>query len=190
MTVAHTPDGLQNGRTVRFDELSLGKAAKPGKAGALDIDAELARFEAGARAELGLDKPAEQYVEHVAREFHAKDRAHTTILVSGLTVAHDYFVQGALSGLGYSIRAMDVPDYDALRYGKEFGNRGQCNPTYFHGRKPREAPLAARDGGMSTEEIVKNYVFLTAGACGPCRFGMYVTEYRKALRDAGFDGFR
>jgi len=33
-------------------------------------------------------------------------------------------------------------------------------------------------------------VFLTAGACGPCRFGMYVTEYRKALRDAGFDGFR
>jgi predicted nucleotide-binding protein (sugar kinase/HSP70/actin superfamily) len=37
---------------------------------------------------------------------------------------------------------------------------------------------------------VANYVFLTAGACGPCRFGMYVTEYRKALRDAGFDGFR
>lgn len=31
---------------------------------------------------------------------------------------------------------------------------------------------------------------MTAGACGPCRFGMYVTEYRKALRDAGFDGFR
>ena len=43
---------------------------------------------------------------------------------------------------------------------------------------------------MTTEDIVKNYVFLTAGACGPCRFGMYVTEYRKALRDAGFDGFR
>ncbi len=43
---------------------------------------------------------------------------------------------------------------------------------------------------MPAEEIVKNYVFLTAGACGPCRFGMYVTEYRKALRDAGFDGFR
>jgi predicted nucleotide-binding protein (sugar kinase/HSP70/actin superfamily) len=43
---------------------------------------------------------------------------------------------------------------------------------------------------MSAEDIVKNYVFVTAGACGPCRFGMYVTEYRKALRDAGFDGFR
>ena len=46
------------------------------------------------------------------------------------------------------------------------------------------------DKGLTTEDIVKNYVFLTAGACGPCRFGMYVTEYRKALRDAGFDGFR
>ena len=44
--------------------------------------------------------------------------------------------------------------------------------------------------GMSAEKIVDEYVFLTAGACGPCRFGMYVTEYRKALRDAGFDGFR
>src|SRR5215472_5371825 len=43
---------------------------------------------------------------------------------------------------------------------------------------------------MSTEHIIKHYCFLTAGACGPCRFGMYVTEYRKALRDAGFDGFR
>src|SRR5262249_15042271 len=39
-------------------------------------------------------------------------------------------------------------------------------------------------------DIVKNHVFITAGACGPCRFGTYVTEYRKALRDSGFDGFR
>ena len=46
------------------------------------------------------------------------------------------------------------------------------------------------DEGMPTEDIVENHVFLTAGACGPCRFGTYVTEYRKALRDSGFDGFR
>src|SRR5436853_639096 len=32
--------------------------------------------------------------------------------------------------------------------------------------------------------------FDAAAACGPCRFGTYVTEYRKALRDSGFDGFR
>ncbi|MCM3470692.1 2-hydroxyglutaryl-CoA dehydratase [Brevibacillus borstelensis] len=44
--------------------------------------------------------------------------------------------------------------------------------------------------GKSKEEIVRNYLFVTSGSCGPCRFGTYVTEYRKALRDAGFDGFR
>ena len=44
--------------------------------------------------------------------------------------------------------------------------------------------------GPHPEEVVDKYVFLTAGACGPCRFGMYATEYRKALRDSGFDGFR
>src|SRR5262249_32037995 len=43
---------------------------------------------------------------------------------------------------------------------------------------------------IPTQEIVANYVFVTAGACGPCRFGTYVTEYRKALRDSGFEGFR
>src|SRR5260221_6299375 len=43
---------------------------------------------------------------------------------------------------------------------------------------------------MSTPDILRKYVFLTAGACGPCRFGTYVTEYRKALVDSGFEGFR
>src|SRR5215203_2556109 len=47
-----------------------------------------------------------------------------------------------------------------------------------------------RNRGMSKDDIVKNHLFITAGACGPCRFGTYVTEYRKALRDSGFDGFR
>ena len=51
-------------------------------------------------------------------------------------------------------------------------------------------PTCATSRRCPVKEIVENYVFLTAGACGPCRFGMYVTEYRKALRDAGFDGFR
>ena len=43
---------------------------------------------------------------------------------------------------------------------------------------------------MSVEDIVRNHVFYTLGSCGPCRFGTYITEYRKAVRDAGFEGFR
>src|SRR5437868_7020347 len=40
------------------------------------------------------------------------------------------------------------------------------------------------------QEILDNYVFFTAGSCGPCRFGMYEAEYRFARQNAGFDGFR
>ena len=43
---------------------------------------------------------------------------------------------------------------------------------------------------QAREAIIDRYVFLTAGSCGPCRFGMYEAEYRLALQNAGFDGFR
>jgi predicted nucleotide-binding protein (sugar kinase/HSP70/actin superfamily) len=84
-----------------------------------------------------------------------------------------------------------MSDNRGLQAGKEFGNRGQCNPTYYTVGSLVQHLIDLRDKhGLTSEEVVKNYVFVTAGACGPCRFGMYVTEYRKALRDAGFDGFR
>jgi len=44
--------------------------------------------------------------------------------------------------------------------------------------------------GIPRKDILDNYVFFTAGSCGPCRFGMYEAEYRFALKNAGFDGFR
>jgi predicted nucleotide-binding protein (sugar kinase/HSP70/actin superfamily) len=44
--------------------------------------------------------------------------------------------------------------------------------------------------GMSRQEIIDKHVFFTAGSCGPCRFGMYESEYRLALQNAGFDDFR
>jgi predicted nucleotide-binding protein (sugar kinase/HSP70/actin superfamily) len=163
------------------------------KAGAeLDVERALAEFEATERARLGLDVKRAQWTDSmVDPQFRASERPHTTILVGGLTMAHDYLVEGALRGLGYAVRALDCPDTEALRFGKEFGNRGQCNPTYFTvGNLVKELCRLRDEEGLSTERILKEYVFLTAGACGPCRFGMYVTEYRKALRDAGFDGFR
>src|ERR1044071_3637971 len=155
------------------------------------IEAELKNFELEERKRLGLPvEDAKHWFDAVAREVTADPRAHTTILVSGLTMAHDLFIQSALRGIGYKVMAMDTPDNDALQYGREYGNRGQCNPAYFTVGNLVKYLDGLRSRGMSKDDIVKNHVFVTAGACGPCRFGTYVTEYRKALRDSGFDGFR
>lgn len=156
------------------------------------IENELKKFEEEERVRLGLDKKLKQnqWKDTINREFYADQRASTTILVSGLTLAHDSFVQAGLEGLGYNVKALDCPDNEALQFGKEFGNRGQCNPTYFTVGNLVKSLCKLRDQGMTTQEVLSKYVFLTAGACGPCRFGMYVTEYRKALNDAGFEGFR
>jgi predicted nucleotide-binding protein (sugar kinase/HSP70/actin superfamily) len=156
------------------------------------VEAQMARFEAEERARLGLDVQPEHWTDSmIDPNFTAKERAHTTLLVGGLTIAHDFLVEGALCGLGYNCRRLDCPDNDSLRFGKEFGNVSQCNPTYFTvGNLVKELCRLRDEEGQSAEHIIKHYIFLTAGACGPCRFGMYVTEYRKALRDAGFDGFR
>jgi predicted nucleotide-binding protein (sugar kinase/HSP70/actin superfamily) len=158
----------------------------------IDVEAELAKFAAEESARLGLDRKEEHWTDSmIDPNFTAKQRPHTTILVGGLTIAHDFLVEGAISGLGYTCRRLECPDNDALRFGKEFGNIGQCNPTYFTvGNLVKELCRLRDEEGLSAEHIIEHYIFLTAGACGPCRFGMYVTEYRKALRDAGFDGFR
>src|SRR3569623_610376 len=167
------------------------------KIGSLDpmsleaIEAQLKQFEIEERKRLGLPvEGVKQWFDEVPRQFTRNQHEHTTILVSGLTMAHDLFIQAALRGIGYKVLAMDTPDNDALQYGREYGNRGQCNPTYFTVGNLVKYLDGLRDQGKTKEEIVKNHVFITAGACGPCRFGTYVTEYRKALRDSGFDGFR
>jgi predicted nucleotide-binding protein (sugar kinase/HSP70/actin superfamily) len=160
--------------------------------GDVDVDAALRAFEESERERLGMKSERSQWVDSMLKPKVKKaERASITILQSGLTAAQDFLVEGALSGLGYNVKYIGMADNDALRYGKEFGNRGQCNPTYFTvGNLVKYLSRLRDEEGMTSEDIVKNHVFLTAGACGPCRFGMYVTEYRKALRDAGFDGFR
>jgi predicted nucleotide-binding protein (sugar kinase/HSP70/actin superfamily) len=168
-----------------------------------DIDALLAdpRLDAAARDELlafaraeagalGLDASVEQWLEPPPAPFTRDQRARTTIWVSGLTWSQDLFLAAALRGVGYEVRTLPVPDDEALRAGKEFGNRGQCNPTYYTvGNLVKHLRRLEKDG-LTRERIRDEHLFLTAGACGPCRFGTYVTEYRKALRDSGFEGFR
>jgi len=159
-----------------------------------DIDAELERFEAEERARLGIeDDPEKRYWsdDMIDAGFTKSERSRITLLIGGLPKAQDFLIPAALKPLGYSVLPLPQPDNESLKYGKEFGNRAQCNPTYFTvGNLVKYLCQMREDKGLSSQEIVEKFVFLTAGSCGPCRFGQYTTEYRKALRDAGFEGFR
>ena len=130
----------------------------------------------------------QHYRRPVERPLTKIERSSTTILFGGLTYTHDYLLEGALRGLGYHAKHLPVPDNNALFAGREYGNRGQCNPTYYTVGNLIKYLKHIQESGV--EDIEDKYVFLTAGSCGPCRFGMYEAEYRKALSDAGFPGFR
>ncbi len=177
------------------DGQSCCQSGTAGDAGLLsleEIEGQVREFEQNERDRLGL-RPEEPKHWHDPnpQTFTRAQRDETTIMIGGLTIAHDQLIQAALRSLNYRIDVLDCPDNRALQLGKEFGNRGQCNPTYFTVGNLIKQLVYLRDvEKVPVKEIVEKNIFLTAGACGPCRFGTYVTEYRKALRDAGFDGFR
>jgi predicted nucleotide-binding protein (sugar kinase/HSP70/actin superfamily) len=155
------------------------------------IQQRLAEERARLEQEAGL---ARREVHHfkrpVERPFTKEQRGKTTLLFGGLTWKHEKLVHGALEGLGYHAQAVPTPNVRAFQTGKEYGNNGQCNPTYFTVGNLVQYLQTLEEQGRTKQEIIDNYVFFTAGACGPCRFGMYESEYRLALRNAGFDGFR
>jgi predicted nucleotide-binding protein (sugar kinase/HSP70/actin superfamily) len=156
------------------------------------IQRRLAEARQRLEAEAGLEnKPREMFKRPVENPFTKAQRGNTTILFGGLTWKHEKLIHGAWEALGYKCEVIPTPDVKAFQLGKEYGNNGQCNPTYFTVGNLVAYLQNKRDvEGMPTEEIIDKYLFLTAGACGPCRFGMYEAEYRLALRNSGFDTFR
>lgn len=130
------------------------------------------------------------YKAPVQHAFTSAQRAHTTVLFGGLTWNHERLIKGAWEGLGYKCDVLPCPDVEAFQLGKEYGNNGQCNPTYFTVGNLVQYLQGLEAKGLSRQEIKDKYVYITAGACGPCRFGMYEAEYRLALRNSGFEGFR
>lgn len=156
-----------------------------------EIEADLRTFEEEERRRLGLEEDQQHWRDSDAIPFTEEQRATTTILFGGLTRMHEALLEATFHRFGYTVKALDCPDTASLQWGKEFGNRGQCNPTYFTVGNLLKYLIHLRDDqGMDPADIVDRYVFVTIGSCGPCRLGSYITEYRKVLRDAGFGGFR
>lgn len=141
--------------------------------------------------EYGIEAKIIDHFKRPGEKLFKKDqRADTTILFGGLTWKHEKLIRGVLQGLGYNALEIPIPDKRAFQLGKEYGNNGQCNPTYFTVGNLVGYLQDLESQGISKQEIIDKYVFFTAGACGPCRFGMYEAEYRLALRNSGFEGFR
>jgi len=138
-----------------------------------------------------VNKEVKHFKKPVELRFTRKQRDHTTILFGGLTLKHEQLIISTLEGFGYKMENLSMPDVKACQTGKEYGNNGQCNPTYFTVGNLVQHLQKLEEQGQTKQQIIDNYVFFTAGnACGTCRFAMYEAEYRLALKNSGFDGFR
>lgn len=110
------------------------------------------------------------------------------IIFGGLTYAHEKLIEGFFKHLGFEVERLPEPDNESLKLGKIYCNKGQCNPVYYTAGNILKYLFSLRERGE--KDIEKNYMFISAGSCGPCRFGMYEMEYRKAVKDAGFPNFK
>jgi predicted nucleotide-binding protein (sugar kinase/HSP70/actin superfamily) len=129
-------------------------------------------------------RPAERPLTRAAR-------GQVTILFGGLTLPHEALIQAGMEGLGYRVQRLPAPTKADCQVGKEYCNPGQCNPNYFTiGTLINYLKQLQEEAGLTAAEIVERYAYMTAGSCGPCRFGMYESEYRLGVENAGFPGFR
>ncbi|HEX7284626.1 MAG TPA: hypothetical protein VF532_00500, partial [Candidatus Angelobacter sp.] len=106
-------------------------------------------------AELGLHNgSARHFRRPVERPFTAAERNKVTILFGGLTWKHEKVIQAVFEASGYRCEIMPVPNVAAFQLGKEYGNNGQCNPTYFTVGNLVQYLQSLEARGMSRQEII------------------------------------
>ena len=70
------------------------------------------------------------------------------------------------------------------------------SPTSANAARPASRPAtsptscASEANAIGAEEVARQYVYVTAGSCGACRFGQYHQSYELALRNLGLESFR
>jgi predicted nucleotide-binding protein (sugar kinase/HSP70/actin superfamily) len=133
--------------------------------------------------------PVKHYEAYRPKPFTREERDTTTLLFGGLTWKHERMMQGALHNLKYKAEPLPNIAREDLDAGKELIDVGACCPTIFTTGSlvnflKKEVALHGK------EQTNQNYVYLTAGACGPCRFGQYHESYSMALDGLGLKDFR
>ena len=129
------------------------------------------------------------YTAYKPRPFTREERDTTTILYGGLTWKHERLMQGVLHNLKYNAEPLPNIARQDLDAGKELIDVGACCPTIFTtGSLVNFLKKEVQEHGR--DEVNRKYVYLTAGACGPCRFGQYHESYAMALDGLGLRDFR
>jgi predicted nucleotide-binding protein (sugar kinase/HSP70/actin superfamily) len=131
----------------------------------------------------------EPYLAYKPRPFTAAERRDVTILFGGLHWRAERLLEGVLENCGYRARRLPAPTREDLLKGRELIDIGQCCPTSFTTGNLVNF-LLRESTRIGTDGVVRDYVYLTAGACGACRFGQYHQSYELAMRNIGMEEFR
>ncbi len=129
------------------------------------------------------------YKAYRSRPFSREERKTVTILYGGLTWKHERLIQGVFHNLLYNAEPLPQVSRQDMETGKELIDVGACCPTTFVTGNLINF-LKGNGGKRSRDEIVNDYVYLTAGACGACRFGQYHQSFTMALEALGLKDFR
>lgn len=138
---------------------------------------------------IGQPNAVKHYTAYKPRPFKREERDKVTILYGGLTWKHERLIQGALHNLKYNAEPLPNIAREDLDAGKELIDVGACCPTIFTTGSLVNL-LKSKVAMHGKDEVNDKYVFLTAGACGPCRFGQYHESYAMALDGLGLRDFR
>ncbi|MBA4097188.1 MAG: hypothetical protein C0484_10535 [Rhodospirillum sp.] len=117
------------------------------------------------------------------------ERKQVEILFGGLNWRAERVIQAVFDNLGYRARPLPPATRADLLLGRELADVGQCCPTSFVTGNLANFLRGERDR-VGAEAVNRDYVYLTAGACGACRFGQYHQSYELALRALGLESFR
>jgi predicted nucleotide-binding protein (sugar kinase/HSP70/actin superfamily) len=133
--------------------------------------------------------PVQHYTAYKPKPFTPEQREQVTILFGGLTWKHERLVQGAFHNMKYKAEPLPNISREDLDAGKELIDVGACCPTTFTTGSLVNF-LKKEVAQQSREEVAEKYVYLTAGSCGPCRFGQYHESYAMALDGLELRDFR
>ncbi len=98
---------------------------------------------------------------------------------------------GVLEGMGYKAQRLPIPDQESLAIGKEFCNRGQCNPTYYTIGTLLKFLLDRRREGLSEQRDRRALCpLLGEPTAGPAGWACTRPTCARRSKAAGFPNFR